>query len=256
MPKYITSKRQLIGNKPTRTIKKAPYIHTNTVQTVLPPPANLTSQDIMDLPIIFADDNQILTRDNTIKPDVAQPTTTFKIANPTSAGKFVFVNKPTTTTTTGNIIISPANIKKSTVPIKTTGNPIKLTKIILTKQPSSISEETRSATLSKIAALSSEITVKKLDPSIAISNEPVDLENELVATAVPNPNCAKNENVKSMAIITKRPDGTTEKVTSKPLQVIISEALAKRTAAMAELEDVDADDPDYLPSKNAKLKTM
>lgn len=258
-PRYITSKKQLLGNRPPKISKKPSYISTNTIQTNLPPPANLTSQDIMDLPIVFADDNQILTRDNTIKPDVLTPNQApppYKITNPTSTGKFVFVNKqvPLQSGSSGNIIISPANIKKSTVPVKTSsGNPIKFTKIILTKQPltSDDGKNTSSLTVSKIAGLPSEITVKKLDPATVIMSEPIDLENELIATAVPNPNCPRNENVKNMAIITKRPDGSSDKA-SKPLQVIISEALAKRSAKEI-TEDPDSDDPDYIPPKNIKL---
>lgn len=241
----------MLGNRPPKTLKKS----FNPIQTALPPPSNLTSQDIMDLPIVFADDNQILTRDNTIKPDIPSPplppptTTAYKIANPTSTGKLVFVNKQLpTSSNSGNIIISPANVKKSTVPVKTSGNPIKFTKIILTKQTAA--DESKPLTISKIGGLSSEITVKKLDPASVISSEPIDLENELVATAVPNPNFAKNECARNMAIITKKPDSGSEKP-SKPLQVIISEALAKRTA-----EEMDEDDPDYVPPKKMKLEHM
>lgn len=242
---------------------------TNTLQASLPPPANLTSQDIMDLPIVFADDNQILTRDNTIQPDLppSQPppsqSPAFKIANSTSSGKFVFVNKqvPLQSGSSGNIIISQTNIKKcaSAVPVKSSGNPIKFTKIILSKRP--VSEETKNTNpvmISKISNLSSEITVKKLDASMssaAAVGEAIDLENELVATAVPNPNFARNDNMKSMTIITKKPDGSSEKLT-KPLQLIINDALTKRPAALAELEDPDPDDPDYIPPKNMKLDNV
>lgn len=264
--KYITSKKQLLGNRPSKTVKKVSYMPTNT----LPPPANLTSQDIMDLPIVFADDNQILTRDNTIQPDLppAQPpppqNPAFKIANPTTSGKFVFVNKqvPLQSGGSSNIIISQANIKKATtaVPVKSSGNPIKFTKIILSKRP--VSEETKSTNpvmISKISNLSSEITVKKLDTPTSSAATPagaggeaIDLENELVATAVPNPNFVRNDNMKNMTIITKKPDGSSEKL-AKPLQLIINEALAKRSAALADLEDPDPDDPDYIPPKNIKL---
>lgn len=92
--------------------------------------------------------------------------------------------------------------------------------------------------------------MKKLDPSMAITNEPIDLENELVATAVPNPNFVKHENLKSMTIITKRPDSSEKG--SKPLQVIISEALARQSAERRD----DPDDPDYIPPKNMKLETL
>lgn len=232
-----------------------------TLQTNLPPPANLTSQDIMDLPIVFADDNQILTRDNTIQPDLPptqppQTSSSFKIANPTSSGKFVFVNKqvPLQSGNGGNIIISQANIKKTatTLPVKPSGNPIKFTKIILSKRP--VSEENKSTNplvVPKITNLSSEITVKKLDVSATAPSEPIDLENELVATAVPNPNFARGD--KKLTIVTTKPEGSSEKL-SKPLQVIINEALAKRSASIAELEEPDPDDPDYIPPKNMKIE--
>lgn len=81
--------------------------------------------------------------------------------------------------------------------------------------------------------------------------EAVDLENELVATAVPKPNFSKE--IKNLTIITKKPDGKGGEMFSKPLQTIINEALAKRNAALAEVGVDDETDPDYVPPKSVKL---
>lgn len=236
--KYITSKKQLLGNRPPKAVKKMSYVPSNP----LPPPANLTSQDIMDLPIVFADDNQILTRDNTIQPDVGQPA--FKIANPTTSGKFVFLNKQPVQ---GNAsVMVPPPVKKP-MTVKSGTAPIKFTKIILSKRP--VGDEGKTNLQSRLSAFPSDISIRKVEPS---QSEPVDLENELVATAVPNPNFAKD--LKNVTVFTKQPDSSG---LSKPLQVIINEALAKRSATLAQMgEDPDPDDPDYKPPKNMKLESL
>lgn len=254
MTKYITSKKQLLGNKPPKLMKKSSYVPT-PLPVTLPSPTNLTSQDIMDLPIIFADDNQVITDNSAIQPELVPTTQTLKLQNPNSGGKFVFVNKQVPFQNTGNIIISQSNAKRSApnAPAKSPANTIKYTKIILSKRPTSDDmKSVSSSIMTKISNLSPEISVKKVGPVVATS-EPIDLENELVATAVPKPNFGKTD-VKTVTIIAKKPDGKCE--LPKPLQTILNEALAKRSAEMAELAVDDENDPDYVPPKSIKLDSL
>lgn len=254
MAKYITSKKQLLGNKPPKLMKKVPFTPAS-LPANLPPPTNLTSQDIMDLPIIFADDNQVITDNSSVQPELvatAQGHQTLKLTTPSSNGKFVFVNKHVPFQNSGNIIISQSNVKRpvSNVPVRTPANTIKYTKIILSKRPASDDLKSGSSNIiTKISNLSPEISVKKVGPAVPVI-EPIDLENELVATAVPKPNFGKTD-MKTVTIISKKPDGKPE--FPKPLQTILNEALAKRSAEMAELACDDENDPDYVPPKSIKL---
>lgn len=254
--KYITSKKQLLGNKPPRQPKKSSCVST-PLATNLPPPTNLTSQDIMDLPIIFADDNQMITDTNTVQPELVTPppSHTVKTTNSTSTGKVVFLNKHMSYQNAGNVIISQSSLKKPTVTLatKAPSNTVKYTKIILSKRPGA--EDNKSANssiIAKFSNLSPEISVKKVEPP-GQAPEPFDLEKELVATAVPKPNFRKLD-AKNVTIVSKNSEGVkSETLLPRPLQTILNEALAKRSAEMAELID-DETDPDYVPPKNMKLE--
>ncbi|KAJ8931429.1 hypothetical protein NQ314_015668 [Rhamnusium bicolor] len=97
--KYITAKRQLLGTKPPRPVKKPIYMPTSNMQPTLPPPTNLTTQDIMDLPIIFADDNQILESNLPTELPTSSSSlsgrVTPKIITSHTPAKFMLVNKQT-----------------------------------------------------------------------------------------------------------------------------------------------------------------
>lgn len=244
--KYITSKKQLIGHKPPKPVKKVSYVpHPPPIQTNLPPPTNLTTQDIMDLPIIFADDNQLLDP-NTVQPEIIPPPPPVqpqpsKII--TSAGnKFVVLNKQVTSQSASNFIITPTNIRKIQ-PMASMKNP-KYTKIILSKRD----ETKNSGVMSQISNLSPEISVRRIIPEkqspMATSqftlSEPIDLEAEIVATAVPKPNIVGSE-LKNITIFSKKAmESIRTEMHSKPItmtQSIKIDDCNKRTASEAEMPD-------------------
>lgn len=212
--KYITSKR-MQSPKIMPVKRQQPFLtFPQPIKTNLPPPTNLTSQDIMDLPIIFADDNQIL--DPNMPTDLSttssskQPMT--KFISPTPTNKFMIVTKPTTSLS--NFIVTPSTVKRPN-PVPVVKQPTKYTKIILSKK-------------------STEPITAKIPGNMPVSNvtasvEQIDLENELVATAVPKPNVVTPDR-KLMGVISKKGGFTSEE------QVY-----------------VDDDDPDYIPPKNLKI---
>lgn len=211
----------------------------------------------MDLPIIFADDNQIIPDTNTIQPELLTPppSHTLKTTNPTSTGKVVFLNKHVSYQNAGNVIISQSSLKKPTVTLanKAPSSTVKYTKIILSKRPAA--EDTKSANssiIAKISNLSPEISVKKVESPGPLP-EPFDLEKELVATTVPKPSFRKLD-AKNITIVSGKnsESAKNEALLPRPLQTILNEALAKRSAEMAKLID-DETDPDYIPPKNMKL---
>jgi hypothetical protein len=179
--RYITSKRQLLGNKPPKPVKKISYISQPcSLQTAtLPPPTNLTTQDIMDLPIIFADDNQIL--DSTLtQPEVKSVsqivTSPSKLISANTGNKFMLINKP------NNFIISPTSKTISALqPAKVTP---KYTKIILSSKR--VPELSTASNL--VTKISPEISVKKVveneAPSQGTPMEELDLENEIAASTL------------------------------------------------------------------------
>ncbi|XP_060526641.1 KAT8 regulatory NSL complex subunit 3 isoform X2 [Cylas formicarius] len=198
-------KRRYVSAKRPSTIKRHTYVPVTapTVQTALPPPTNLTSQDIMDLPIIFADDAQIL--DATLPKDlsttgsVQQQPRKSTLATPTS--KFVIVNKPSSAMT--NYVVNSPGVKRPTPQVSQL--PTKFTKIILSKKAQGDSVQ--------------------LNPiRIPIHAPQQDIENELVATAVPKPNYTFSE-VKGVT------------------------SYEEKTEDFA----ADDDDPDYVPPKNLKI---
>lgn len=194
--KYITSKKQLLGQKPQMPTMKPTII--SSYSTHLPPPTNLTSQDIMDLPIIFADDNQMLTDNSKLHvsdipvSEIVQPTAQGpKTVASNPVGKFVFINKqmpistgslPTTITNTST------TLKRSalTVPVRTS-NPLKYTKIIISRGSSEQKSSTANV-LSKINNLSPEISIRKVEPSpTAPGSTMEDLENSIVSITIKKP---------------------------------------------------------------------
>lgn len=172
----------------------------------------------MDLPIIFADDNQILTN-SVIQPTSEPPKV---IESPqqikTSCGKLVFLNKAGTPIQTVKRLSPNQSISN-----KTNRNAVKYAKIILSKK---INSDDKTSTIN----LSNES--KKIDDF-----ENLDLEEELVATAVPKPNF--NKDLKSVTLLYKKPD------TNIKLQTVLNDHLAKRAASQLELND--------RPSKHIKL---
>lgn len=166
-------------------MKKLPFAQTTTLQTNLPPPPNLTSQEIMDLPIIFADDNQMLTANTTIPQQAAETpkqlhqSQTFKLsaattpATTSSAGKIVLVNKhhvPFQGSAMGNIILSQPTLKRpsGSVPFRSQANSMKYSKIIISSKHAADEAKVVASNgniMSKISALSPEISLKKIDTS-------------------------------------------------------------------------------------------
>ncbi|CAH1986257.1 unnamed protein product [Acanthoscelides obtectus] len=275
--KFITAKRQLLGSRP-RPMKK-PYLPVSSTATsvppqqILPPPTNLTTQDILDLPIIFADDNQIIQPTNigedlgstvgtssTSQPvaaaSIAAVSTatpvTMAIAKPalpqaakvipsTPSGKYMVLNRPANQS---NFIITSTGLKKSTTPV-TFGKPSpKYTKIILSSKK--VSPEQK-PTPTKIQCLSPDVTIKKLhqesprkmkmagQSSIV---ELIDLENEIKATAVPKPNL---------------PPGVEKACAAQIIHKKLEIATPMKRQSPSPLELADDTDPDYIPPKNLKL---
>ncbi|CAG9857675.1 unnamed protein product [Phyllotreta striolata] len=252
-PKYITAKRQLMNQKPPRTVKKPIYMPATNLEPPLPPPTNLTTQDIMDLPIIFADDNQLL--GNAAGPaDVLQTSAAVQQASQPSktlanvaSTKYMLVNKQTLGQ--GNYILTPS-IKKGSPVTSAFNKPTpKYTKIILSSKKNNAEDlkPVAASTPSKIQCLSPEITVKKvlsaqgqlIKSESSTSMELVDLENEIKATAVPKPNLSTSD-VKNIKIIPK-------------LSTDVQYAAAN-VQKRPSMENVDEGDPDYVPPKSLKLE--
>ncbi|XP_056642331.1 KAT8 regulatory NSL complex subunit 3 isoform X5 [Diorhabda sublineata] len=255
--KYITGKRQLINQKPPRPIKKSIFIPSANIESNLPPPTNLTTQDIMDLPIIFADDNQIINTNTTANSTITVNTTTTVSTTPTSIqlitqvpkavtpAKYMLVNKQSISQ--GNFIITPSI--KRTIPA-TFNKPSKYTKIILSSKKTNL-EDLKTAP--KVPSLYSELTGKKVintQGQIIKTLAPqagtvglVDLENEIKATAVPKPSLCISD-IKQIKILPKV-SGELVSVSS-----IKSESSQKRSPSV----DIDENDPDYIPPKNLKLE--
>lgn len=143
---------------------------SQTLPTPLQPPTNLTTQDIMDLPIIFADDDML-------EGALTHADVTPQIVNTQpKANKFMVVNKPT-----NNFIISPNSTpNKSSTQTKLTP---KYTKIILSSKRTP--SETNTTNVTKMPNLS-EISLKKI-PTEVPSIEHFDLENEIVASTLFKP---------------------------------------------------------------------
>ncbi|XP_066151019.1 KAT8 regulatory NSL complex subunit 3-like isoform X3 [Euwallacea fornicatus] len=168
-PKSLPAKKPLFPTFP-------PPIKTN-----LPPPANLTSQEIMDLPIIFADDNQLI--DPNVPTDLSASNAVdqvdkSKFVSPSPANKYVIINKPTACSGLNNFIISPEAVKRpnSTSMME---QPTKYTKIILSKK-------------------SMEPFVFHGSSTVVSLDKDVDLETEIEATAVPKPGLGLDKGVFSM----------------------------------------------------------
>lgn len=146
----------------------------------LPPPTNLTTADIMDLPIIFADDSLV---SEAPMPHVEEPKTPQQVlittkAKSLSSNKLVVINKqlPTTSTTLTLPSSSHSNMLKRappTNPQRPSPQPMKYAKIIVSKRGVEDSKPQRSP--------------KPYDPN---AFEHLDLEAELKATTVPKPSHA------------------------------------------------------------------
>ncbi|XP_044260035.1 KAT8 regulatory NSL complex subunit 3 isoform X4 [Tribolium madens] len=231
--RYITSKRQLLGNRPPKSVKKVSYI-SQPMQTNLSPPTNLTSQDIMNLPIIFADDNQIL--DNTLTQTVPSSPNS-KILSANSGSKFMLINnKPS------NFIISP-NPKSTNVtqPAKVTP---KYTKIILSSKRTTEQTPTTSSVVKKITNLPSEISVRKVNPSetsTASQSEELDLENEIVASTLFKRK-VEDTDAEGLEIVSNKPEEAQMSTEGESL---------KRTANEANIDNED----ESTPSKVSKVET-
>lgn len=246
MAKYITSKKQLIGRKPPVPLPKPSIV--SSYASSLPPPTNLTSQDIMDLPIIFADDNQMLTDNSKLQqsdipvPEIVQSTHPPKILS-NAVGKYVFINKQVpqqtatiTTTTTASSMKRPT----LTLPVRTnTNNPVKYTKIIISRAtPSEQRTTVTPTTLSQLSNISSEISIKKVEPpppTSLTSTDTMDLENAIAASVLTKPRHKQEHGIKE--------DNSVKSVIE----------LGKRSADEAELNKNKDNDPDYIPSKSIKL---
>lgn len=233
------------------------------VHATLPPPTNLTTQDIMELPIIFADDNKILEPSITNGVTHVTPTVTFvttsisntpvslatpKVLQTITPGKFMLVNKQTANIS--NFMISPTSIKKQNT-IPTNKPPPKYTKIILSSKKHNLEKLTPTAP--KIHNITSEIVTKKVLSNQSIPEhmlkdtsamvELIDLENEIKATAVPKPNIGTDKYIM-----------VNNNLANKELLIANHDAsfIMKRPSTI--LENLDDNDPDYIPPKNLKLQ--
>lgn len=240
-----------MGQKPPRPLKTPDYLPHTTIQTLIPP-ANLSTQDIMDLPIIFADDNKIL------EPNIsAQEANTSgnhatntqislaapKVLQTITPGKFMLLNKQAVSPS--NFIIPPTTIKKQN-PANGHKPPPKYTKIILSSKKHNLEEI---KTSHKIENLSPEITLKKVISSQVLQEksiketypivELIDLENEIKATAVPKPNVTVDKATAMTKALNK--------------DVLLSKSDGSLILKRPNLDIVDDGDPDYIPPKNLKL---
>lgn len=257
--KYITAKRQLMGQKPPRPVKTSIYMPSASIHTTLPPPTNLTTQDIMELPIIFADDNKILEPNistNIISQVSATGTSITntpvslsspKVLQTIAPGKFMLVNKPSTNLT--NFIITPTHLKKQS-PVTCNKPPPKFTKIILSSKKHNL-EELKPTTIQQNTK--QDISVKKvlLNETILVQNskeslstvELIDLENEIKATAVPKPNI----NADKYIMVSNKTPNKEPLISKQDVSLIM-----KRPSGV--LEGTDDGDPDYIPPKNLKMQ--
>ncbi|XP_074028948.1 reduction in Cnn dots 1 isoform X3 [Leptinotarsa decemlineata] len=254
--KFITAKRQLMTQKPPRPVKNPLFAQPPNVQSSLPPPTNLTTEDIMDLPIIFADDNQML--DTNLPSSLASTTTSIptSTANVLSTmgpktvtpAKFMVINKQPTSQ--GSFVYTPS-IRKPT-PLSFNKPAQKYTKIILSSKKNVDDLKANS----KIQCLSPEITVKKVlsaqghiprtEPPPAV--ELIDLENEIKATAVPKPNLSTSD-IKNIKII---PKNSGERLDMAFNRSSVGVSITKRPSSVIDI--ADDGDPDYIPPKNLKLE--
>ncbi|XP_031339023.1 zinc finger protein jing homolog isoform X1 [Photinus pyralis] len=220
LTKYITSKKQLSDQRPPVSGVKSNVI--SSFSTNLPPPTNLTSQDIMDLPIIFADDNQMLTDNSKLHTsdvsvsEIVHPHAIQKniVSNP--VGKFVFINKqiPITSTVLPTHIVQPTTTLKRptlTVPLRTM-NPLKYAKIVLSNPvsrssvvepkllpPPQVPVEPKTTPQdaevvpSPVNILTTISTLPDISVSKVEANPPttsatlVDVENAIISTAIKKP---------------------------------------------------------------------
>ncbi|XP_066254553.1 KAT8 regulatory NSL complex subunit 3-like isoform X4 [Euwallacea similis] len=181
----FTNTKILRSPKPL-PVKKPPFpTFPLPIKTNFPPPTNLTSQEIMDLPIIFADDNQLI--DPNMPTDLSTSSAVDqvdkpKFISPTPTNKYVIINKPTACSGLNNFIISPEAVKRPNT-TSMMEQPAKYTKIILSKK--------------------SMEPFLFHGPSTAVSlNRDVDLETEIEATAVPKPGLGLDKGV--FSVLAKR----------------------------------------------------
>lgn len=249
-----------MGQKPPRPVKTSVYMKSTSNHTSLPPPKNLTTQDIMELPIIFADDNKILEPNistNTISQITATSTNLAntvslsapKVLQTITPGKFMLVNKPSSNLT--NFIITPTHIKKQS-PVTCNKPPPKYTKIILSSKKHNL-EELKPKTMQENSC--QDLSVKKifLKETIVDHNpkespppstvELIDLENEIKATAVPKPHMNSDKYIM-----------VNNKIPHKELLICKQDVslILKRPSDV--LEGKDDGDPDYIPPKNLKIQ--
>lgn len=197
----------------------------------MPPPANLTTQDILDLPIIFADDNQII--DNSFTTEIPQPTEVQPSLDMVSS-KFMVVNKP------NFIIQSPAPRNVSI--ISQSKPPPKYTKIILSKKtptvkPSLDANVTQVTQIPPLVKPSIEEVQPKVETTTFEPNEPiieqVDFEKHITPNAV-----FRSENG-TVGTSVQLPDDKESTLEEK-------DNLQKRTAEQAKLA----------PNENSTPKTL
>lgn len=160
------------------------------------PPSNLTTADILDLPIIFADNDSTLLQATNIEE---APVFMTQKKQPTS--KYVVINKQTLVPST-----SPQNVlKRPAPPIRTTGQ--KYARIIINpNQLQETDDGKRHVLITNQQKLKSNdeivtISPKKIDTCQSL--EFVDLETELKTNTVPKP---MHTTVVSAQAIKNKPD--------------------------------------------------
>lgn len=156
------------------------------------PTTNLTTADIMDLPIIFADDNLVTESNITPLEDTNQPILIQK-PKPVSTNKLVVINKQIVTTAPSSIplqqqqqqmtqvISQQQNLKRPIVTTSRPQQPVKYAKIIVSKRANEDQQKTQT-----ITTIQPQKSPRKYDPT----SFDFDLEAELKATTVPKPNAA------------------------------------------------------------------
>lgn len=217
----------MIGARPPKPTKKLPYA---TAPSNLSLPTNLTSQDIMDLPIIFADDNQMLAN-NVIQPNDAPTPNITPGSSRNNSGKIVFINKQVPVPNTN--VFSPASVKRNSapIPIRTNANSVKYAKIILSKR--SLPEEEKSGNHA-----TTDIPMKKTE---SLTNQATDIESQLVAVTLPNPNFNKLDGTND-----SRKSENTEHPTSK---LILNDIFRKRQ------HNLESEDESTISEKKLKSDT-
>lgn len=182
MTKLISTRRQITTGKP-RT------------QQTFAPPTNLTTADILDLPIIFADNDSTL-----LQPSIEEPQPILVTQRKQTPSKYVVINKQTLVPTT-SAPLQTTPLKRPSSAIRQPGQ--KFARIIINpSQLQEVDDSKRQVLITNQKVKNDDfitISPKKMDPTL----EFVDLETELKTNTVPKP---MHTTVVSAQTIKNKPD--------------------------------------------------